>query len=103
MSFLFVKRDGAGRRQLHHSRPVDCIVLFLFFLSNETVLAGGNSATVIRLTLLFLLLNETALAGGTSATVIRLTLQPICRLKYCVVRFCCLMIYYCITILVVLD
>ena len=33
---------------------------------------------------LFFLSNETALAGGTSATVIRLTLQPIYCLRYCV-------------------
>ena len=51
--FFYQPEAGTGRRQLRHSRPVDCIVLFIFFLSNETALAGGTSAAVIRLTFLF--------------------------------------------------
>ena len=83
---------GTGRRHLRHRRPVDCIVLFPFLLSNETALVGGTSATVIRLTFPFLLSNKTALVGGTSATVIRLTflfsrtIQIIYCLKYCVAK-----------------
>ena len=43
-----VERDGAGRRHLHRSHPVD--PSFTFVLSNATALAGGTSAIVIRLT-----------------------------------------------------